>query len=99
MYFIKPELWLVGLMFALVCVAHVWIWLVGKLVRNVEAGAAERRGLTPEQYHARKPNIRFDLGGWPFQKQVQGHRQDINGWVFFVGILSIIMLGKYLSAL
>lgn len=99
MYLIKPELWLVGLMFGAMCLMYAWMWLIGKVGRKVEAAVAKRRGLTPEQYEARKPNIRFDLGGWPFQKQVQGQRQEINGWVFLVGVMFAFILGKYLSTL
>ena len=72
-------------------------WIVGKVGRKVEAAVAKRRGLTPEQYEARKPIFRFDLGGWPFQKQAQGQRQEINGWVFLAGGMSVFILGKYLS--
>jgi len=75
------------------------MWLVGKVARRVEAVVARRKGLTPEQYEANKPIFRFDLGGWPFQKQGRSERREFNAWILLVGVTSAYMLGKYLSTL
>jgi hypothetical protein len=63
MYLIKPELWVVGLMFGAMCLMYAWMWLLGRVGQKVEAAVAKRRSLTSEQHEVRKPVFRFDLGG------------------------------------
>ena len=99
MYLIKPEFWLVGLMLAGLGLMYAWMWLLGKATRKVDGFVAKRRGLTPEQYEARKPIIRFDLGGWPFQKQAKEGPQELNGWFLLVSVTSAFMLAEYLQSL
>jgi hypothetical protein len=96
MYLIKPELWLVGFTFGAMCLMYVWMWLLGKAGQKVDTAVARRRGLTSEQYEASKPAFRFDLGGWPFERQVEGQRREYNGWIVIGGLSCAYAVGKYL---
>jgi hypothetical protein len=99
MCLIKPKLWLVGLTFGAMCLMYAWMWLLGKVGLKVDMAFARQRGLTSEQYQAGKPAFRFDRGGWPFQRQVEGHRREQNGWIVIGGLSRAYALGKGLSML
>jgi hypothetical protein len=75
---------------------YVWMWLLGKAGQKVDTAVARRRGLTSEQYEASKPAFRFDLGGWPFERQVEGQRREYNGWIVIGGLSCAYAVGKYL---
>jgi hypothetical protein len=102
-YYLKPDIRLaviiVGLMVVGLCVLRAWMWLADKASKKIETRAAKRMGLTPEQYEARKPTFRFDLGGWPFQSQVEGQSREYNGWIVIGGLSCAYALGKCLLIL